>query len=68
LNVWTSIIVFALALTWFLRHGGLAAEREASPALVDKEADEELDEEDEDVDDGVPAADSDVEVGKGSDD
>ena len=31
LNVWTSIIVFALSLTWFVRHGGLAAEREASP-------------------------------------
>lgn len=31
LNIWTSVIVFALALTWFVRHGGFHAEREASP-------------------------------------
>jgi len=31
LNVWTSLIVFALALAWFLRHGGLHATRDASP-------------------------------------
>jgi prolipoprotein diacylglyceryl transferase len=31
LNIWTSIIVFALGLVWFLRHGGLRAQREASP-------------------------------------
>jgi prolipoprotein diacylglyceryl transferase len=31
LNDWTSIAVFLLALAWFLRHGGLHAEREDSP-------------------------------------
>jgi prolipoprotein diacylglyceryl transferase len=31
LNVWTSLIVFALALAWFLRHGGWHAAREQSP-------------------------------------
>jgi prolipoprotein diacylglyceryl transferase len=31
LNVWTSLIVFALALAWFLRHGGLHATRDESP-------------------------------------
>ncbi len=31
LNVWTSILVFAAALVWFVRHGGLHAEREATP-------------------------------------
>jgi prolipoprotein diacylglyceryl transferase len=31
LNDWTAIIVFLLALAWFLRHGGFRAEREASP-------------------------------------
>jgi prolipoprotein diacylglyceryl transferase len=31
LNIWTSIIVFALALVWFVRHGGFHAERETTP-------------------------------------
>jgi prolipoprotein diacylglyceryl transferase len=31
LNIWTSIIVFILALIWFLRHGGFHAERESTP-------------------------------------
>ena len=31
LNIWTSIIVFALATLWFVRHGGFRAEREATP-------------------------------------
>ena len=31
LNIWTSIIVFVLALAWFLRHGGFHAERESTP-------------------------------------
>lgn len=31
LNDWTSLIVFLLALAWFLRHGGFRAGREASP-------------------------------------
>ena len=31
LNIWTSIVVFALGLFWFLRHGGFGAGREASP-------------------------------------
>ena len=31
LNDWTCLIVFAGGLAWFLRHGGLHAEREASP-------------------------------------
>jgi hypothetical protein len=31
LNIWTCIIVFALALAWFLKHGGFHAEREATP-------------------------------------
>jgi prolipoprotein diacylglyceryl transferase len=31
LNVWTSIIVFAGALLWFVLHGGWRAEREATP-------------------------------------
>ncbi|MEO6887257.1 MAG: prolipoprotein diacylglyceryl transferase [Jatrophihabitantaceae bacterium] len=30
LNIWTCIIVFALGLAWFLRHGGWHAEREKS--------------------------------------
>jgi prolipoprotein diacylglyceryl transferase len=73
LNIWTSIIVFALALTWFVRHGGLAAEREASPVLADGDAGPAEEDVDDDVDvaelDGdVSAAGSDVEVGKGSDD
>ncbi len=33
LNIWTSIIVFAGALAWFVAHGGFRAEREASPYL-----------------------------------
>jgi hypothetical protein len=65
--------VFALALTWFVRHGGLAAEREASPvrAVGDTApAEEKLDDDDDvaELDDGVSASGSDVEVGKGSDD
>ena len=31
LNDWTSIIVFAGGLAWFLRHGGFHAQREATP-------------------------------------
>jgi prolipoprotein diacylglyceryl transferase len=31
LNVWTSILVFAGALIWFLRHGGWRAERDPTP-------------------------------------
>jgi prolipoprotein diacylglyceryl transferase len=31
LNIWTCIIVFVLGLAWFLRHGGLHAERESTP-------------------------------------
>jgi prolipoprotein diacylglyceryl transferase len=31
LNIWTCIIVFALALAWFLKHGGFHAERETTP-------------------------------------
>ncbi|HJQ43330.1 MAG TPA: prolipoprotein diacylglyceryl transferase [Jatrophihabitantaceae bacterium] len=31
LNIWTSIIVFAVALVWFVRHGGFHAERESTP-------------------------------------
>ncbi len=31
LNIWTSIIVFVLALVWFVRHGGFHAERELTP-------------------------------------
>ncbi|WP_460603545.1 prolipoprotein diacylglyceryl transferase [Jatrophihabitans fulvus] len=34
LNVWTSIIVFALGLAWFVRHGGFRAEREPSPYVT----------------------------------
>ena len=31
INDWVSIIVFVLALVYFLRHGGFRAERETSP-------------------------------------
>jgi hypothetical protein len=31
LNDWTSLIVFIGGLVWFVRHGGFAAEREATP-------------------------------------
>ena len=31
LNIWTCIVVFGLGLAWFLRHGGLHAERESTP-------------------------------------
>ncbi len=31
LNIWTSILVFAAALVWFVRHDGSHAEREAGP-------------------------------------
>ena len=31
LNDWTALIVFVLALAWFLTHGGFHAEREESP-------------------------------------
>jgi len=31
LNDWTSLLVFLGGLSWFLRHGGFRAEREASP-------------------------------------
>ena len=31
LNDWTALIVFVLALAWFLMHGGFHAEREESP-------------------------------------
>ena len=31
LNDWTALIVFVLALAWFLRHGGFHAQREESP-------------------------------------
>jgi prolipoprotein diacylglyceryl transferase len=31
LNIWTSIIVFLLALAWFLRHGGFRSGRESTP-------------------------------------
>jgi prolipoprotein diacylglyceryl transferase len=60
LNVWTSIIVFALSLTWFVRHGGLSAEREASPLVAGIAEDDHGEE--------AADADTDVEVGKGSDD
>ena len=31
LNIWTSIIVFALATVWFVQHGGFRAPREDTP-------------------------------------
>jgi prolipoprotein diacylglyceryl transferase len=31
LNDWTALIVFLLALSWFLKHGGLRSGREATP-------------------------------------
>ena len=31
LNDWTSVLVFALGLFWFVRHGALGAQREATP-------------------------------------
>ena len=31
LNVWTSIVVFALGLAWFLTHGGFRSTRDATP-------------------------------------
>jgi prolipoprotein diacylglyceryltransferase len=49
LNIWTSIIVFALALTWFLRHGGLHAERETTPYTVPRSEVPDHDEEPADV-------------------
>jgi prolipoprotein diacylglyceryl transferase len=33
LNNWTALLVFAIGLAWFLRHGGFHAEREQSPYL-----------------------------------
>ncbi len=36
LNIWTSIILFCLALVWFLRHGGFAAPREPSPYTAER--------------------------------
>jgi prolipoprotein diacylglyceryl transferase len=36
LNIWTSIIVFVLALIWFVRHGGFHAEREQTPYTGDR--------------------------------
>jgi len=38
LNIWTCIIVFGLGLAWFLRHGGLHAERESTPYTRDRSA------------------------------
>ena len=39
LNIWTSIIVFAVGLAFFLRHGGFHAEREATPYVGARAAD-----------------------------
>jgi prolipoprotein diacylglyceryl transferase len=36
LNIWTSVIVFALALLWFVRHGAFHAERETTPYTGDR--------------------------------
>jgi prolipoprotein diacylglyceryl transferase len=36
LNIWTSIIVFALGLFWFLRHGGLKSGRDESPYVTER--------------------------------
>jgi prolipoprotein diacylglyceryl transferase len=36
LNIWTSIILFLLALAWFLKHGGFHAQREATPYTGDR--------------------------------
>jgi prolipoprotein diacylglyceryl transferase len=38
LNIWTCIIVFALALVWFLRHEGFRSVREASPYTAARQA------------------------------
>jgi prolipoprotein diacylglyceryl transferase len=43
LNVWTSIVVFAAGLAWFVRHGGFHAEREATPYIVEPAEDESAD-------------------------
>jgi prolipoprotein diacylglyceryl transferase len=41
LNVWTSIVVFLVGLVWFVRHGGFRAEREATPYLLQPDAEPE---------------------------
>jgi len=38
LNIWTSVIVFVLALAWFLKHGGFHAERESTPYTGERAA------------------------------
>jgi prolipoprotein diacylglyceryl transferase len=38
LNIWTCLIVFVLALMWFLRHGGFHAVRESSPYTSARQA------------------------------
>ena len=38
LNIWTSIIVFGLALAFFLRNGGFKAERETTPYVGERAA------------------------------
>ncbi|MDT4892865.1 MAG: hypothetical protein QOE97_1900 [Pseudonocardiales bacterium] len=38
LNDWTALIVFVLALIWFVRHGGLRAPREATPYTGERAA------------------------------
>ncbi|WP_304045897.1 prolipoprotein diacylglyceryl transferase [Jatrophihabitans endophyticus] len=40
-NDWVSMIVFLLALVYFVRHGGFRAEREASPYYAKREPDPE---------------------------
>jgi prolipoprotein diacylglyceryl transferase len=41
LNIWTSILVFLAGLVWFVRHGGFAAEREATPYTRPRDEDRE---------------------------
>jgi len=36
LNIWTSLVVFAGALVWFVRHGGFGAERESGPYVGER--------------------------------
>jgi membrane protein len=37
LNMWTAIVLFVLAVIWFVRHGGLHAERESTPYTRDRQ-------------------------------
>jgi prolipoprotein diacylglyceryl transferase len=38
LNDWTALVVFLIALTWFVRHGGLHSGREHTPYIGDRAA------------------------------